>query len=191
MSLVKQLYIIISFLFLSIFIGNFLITVQNTKEYLEEESHVKAQDSATSLGLLLSKYIADKNDVEISLIIKAVSDRGFYKEVKLVDAFYTFSQKDLLDGMQTKDVVISNVRVDSKIGKIINNNDNSLESELNALENTSYELSDNSEVTYTFDPAQDFQDGTKVVISYDYTKRRETFYIIKRTFTFKSNLQNI
>lgn len=42
MSLSKQLYIIISFIFLLIFTGNFIISVKNTKEYLELESLTKA-----------------------------------------------------------------------------------------------------------------------------------------------------
>jgi EAL domain-containing protein (putative c-di-GMP-specific phosphodiesterase class I) len=171
MSLAKQLYIIISFLFLAIFVGNFTITVQNTKEYLEEESYVKAQDTATSLGLLLSKYISDKNDAEISLIIKAVSDRGFYKEVKLVDDFYTFDDGDLLQSLDRENVSISNVRIDPRLGKLIDNNDNTLENELQQLENESFdELSSEKKQSFTFEPSSSFQNGDKILVTFDYKK---------------------
>ena len=42
MSLSKQLYIIIAIIFFMIFTGNFLISVKNTKEYLEVESITKS-----------------------------------------------------------------------------------------------------------------------------------------------------
>lgn len=175
MSLVKQLYLIISFLFLSIFIGNFIITVQNTKEYLEEESYVKAQDTATSLGLLLSKYISNKNDAEIALIIKAVSDRGFYKEVKLEDAFYTVTDAMLLDNTNLKDVTITNVSIEPNLGKISNNNDNSLEDELNQLEEVSDSLNDTTENSYTFEPSKKVKNGDTIVITFEYLQNGKVF----------------
>ena len=42
-----------------IFTGNFIISVNNTKEYLQLESTTKAQDTATSLGLTLKAYMKD------------------------------------------------------------------------------------------------------------------------------------
>ena len=65
MSLSKQLYIIISIIFFMIFAGNFIISVKNTKEYLEIESITKAQDTATSLGMSLKTLLKDKYDPEM------------------------------------------------------------------------------------------------------------------------------
>ena len=90
MSLSKQLYIIISFIFFMIFAGNFIISVKNTKEYLEIESVTKAQDTATSLGMTLKSFMDDKKDPEIVSIINAIANRGFYKEIRLEDVMVYF-----------------------------------------------------------------------------------------------------
>lgn len=96
MSLSKQLYLIITFIFFVIFTGNFIISIKNTKEYLEIESQTKAQDTATSLGMSLRPLIKDKNDPEIETIIKAISNRGFYKEIRLEDSDFVISDDYLL-----------------------------------------------------------------------------------------------
>ncbi len=121
MSLSKQLYIIIAFIFFIIFSGNFLISVKNTKEYLEIESSTKAQDTATSLGLSLRPLIKDKEDPEIESIIKAISNSGFYKEVRLEDANFTISQKELIGASTELDDSswqITKIEVDPKYGYV-------------------------------------------------------------------------
>lgn len=85
MSLSKQLLILISGLFLIIFSVNFVLSVKNIRSYLEGESQIHAQDTATSLGLSLSPYMADENDPVLETMMKVIFDRGFYKEIKLVD----------------------------------------------------------------------------------------------------------
>ena len=57
MALSKQLYLIISFIFIMIFAGNFIISVTNFKDYLQVESKTKSQDTATSLGVRLKPLI--------------------------------------------------------------------------------------------------------------------------------------
>ncbi len=85
MSLYKQLLILISALFLLIFCLNFVLSVNNIRSYLEDETEVHAQDTATSLGLSLSPYMAIDTDPIIETTIKAIFDRGYYQEIKLVD----------------------------------------------------------------------------------------------------------
>ncbi|ORU94305.1 MAG: signal protein [Cycloclasticus sp. symbiont of Bathymodiolus heckerae] len=85
MSLSKQLLILISALFLIIFSLNFVLSVKNIRGYLEGESQIHAQDTATSLGLSLSPYMVDEKDPVIETMMKAIFDRGYYKEIKLVD----------------------------------------------------------------------------------------------------------
>lgn len=85
MSLSKQLLILISVIFLIIFSVNFLLSVNKIKSYLEVESQVHAQDTATSLGLSLSPYIANENDPVLETMIKAIFDMGYYSEIKLVN----------------------------------------------------------------------------------------------------------
>ena len=85
MSLSKQLLLLISALFLMVFSVNFVLSVDNIRGYLEEESKVHAQDTATSLGLSLSPYLVDEKDPVIETMMNAIFDRGYYKEIKLVD----------------------------------------------------------------------------------------------------------
>lgn len=85
MSLSKQLLIIISALFLMIFSVNFAISVNNIRSYLQGESEIHAQDTATSLGLSLSPYMVDEADPVIETMMNAIFDMGYYKEIKLVN----------------------------------------------------------------------------------------------------------
>jgi len=84
MSLSKQLLLLVSALFLMIFSVNFMLSVENIRGYLEGESQVHAQDTATSLGLSLSPYMVDEKDPVIETMMNAIFDRGYYKEIKLL-----------------------------------------------------------------------------------------------------------
>jgi len=68
-----------------IFSLNFVLSVNNIRSYLEGESQVHAQDTATSLGLSLSPYMVDVNDPIIETTMNAIFDMGYYQQVKLVD----------------------------------------------------------------------------------------------------------
>ncbi|MEA1915287.1 MAG: EAL domain-containing protein [Campylobacterota bacterium] len=139
MSLSKQLYILITIIFFMIFMGNFIISVQNTKEYLVSESVTKAQDTATSLGLTLQGLMKNKNDSEIDSTIKAVSNRGFYKEIRLEDIGFTFSDVQLMEKSKDTDDLywkITNVHIDAKYGELSSSaEDLNLANELSTLEN--------------------------------------------------------
>tara|TARA_R110002074_G_scaffold145034_2_gene293427 strand:- start:56277 stop:58181 length:1905 start_codon:yes stop_codon:yes gene_type:complete len=103
MSLSKQLLILISALFLMIFSVNFVLSVENIKSYLEGESQVHAQDTATSLGLSLSPYMVDEKDPVLETMINAIFDRGYYKEIKLINvegkALVTLSNNEAIEGV--------------------------------------------------------------------------------------------
>jgi len=85
MSLSKQLMLLISLLFLLIFGGNFAVGVNQMRAYLLVESQVHAQDTATSLGLSLSPHLANPTDPILETMIRAIYDRGYYKEITLTD----------------------------------------------------------------------------------------------------------
>jgi len=85
MTLSKQLIILISVLFLMIFSVNFVISVNNMRSYLQIESEVHAQDTATSLGLSLSPYIGNETDPVMKTMMNTIFDMGYYKELKLVN----------------------------------------------------------------------------------------------------------
>jgi EAL domain-containing protein (putative c-di-GMP-specific phosphodiesterase class I)/GGDEF domain-containing protein len=86
MTLSKQLLLLISALFLAIFTVNYAISVHNIRSYLQVESQVHAQDTATSLGLSLSPYILNESDPILKTMISAIFDMGYYKEIKLDNA---------------------------------------------------------------------------------------------------------
>ena len=85
MSLSKQLLILISALFLMIFSLNFLLSLNNIRSYLEGESQIHAQDTATSLGLSLSPYMVEETDPIIETTMNAIFDMGYYQEIKLLN----------------------------------------------------------------------------------------------------------
>jgi EAL domain-containing protein (putative c-di-GMP-specific phosphodiesterase class I)/GGDEF domain-containing protein len=144
MSLSKQLYIIISIIFFMIFTGNFIISVKNTKEYLETESVTKAQDTATSLGMSLKNLLKDKKDPEIESTINAIANRGFYKEIRLEDSYFSIKDSDVIKNSKDLSVgkwQISDLKVDEQIGKIEPlTSILSMEEELNILENITEEV---------------------------------------------------
>jgi EAL domain-containing protein (putative c-di-GMP-specific phosphodiesterase class I) len=171
MTLSRQFLIIITTIFITVFVSNFVITMQNTKEYIEEELSTKAQDAATSLGMLIKPHISNKKDAEIELIIKAVSDSGFYNEIRLEDAYYSFSVDDIAYyNRRTLDKTkISNIRVESKYGKIELNDTSDLESQLNDLENLdNLETTSNAGQEYTFIPSKHFTNNQRIKFTFDY-----------------------
>jgi diguanylate cyclase (GGDEF)-like protein len=85
MSLSKQLLLLISVLFVLIFGGNFAVSVNKMRDYLQVESRVHAQDTATSLGLSLSPHLANPRAPILATMIQAIYDMGYYKEIRLTD----------------------------------------------------------------------------------------------------------
>lgn len=183
MSLSKQLYIIISIIFFMIFTGNFIISVKNTKEYLEIESVTKAQDTATSLGMSLKNLLKDKSNPEIESIINAIANRGFYKEIRLENSYFSIKDSDLLKNV--KDLPegkwqISNVQIDEKIGKLeILTSVSSMENELNALENITEEKVEDQTPTeeveneYIFTPNENYVNNKNITFSFTATKNND------------------
>lgn len=174
MSLSKQLYIIISFIFFMIFMGNFIINVNNTREYLEVESTTKAQDTATSLGMGLKSLMSNKEDPEIKVIVSAIANRGFYKEIRVEDVTYSFTNNDLIsnnDRLKESDWIISEVHVKEKFGEIEESDSfDDLAHELALLENEDDLESESKEISYIFNPSEEFIDGTGVNIIFKATK---------------------
>lgn len=85
MSLSKQLLILITLIFVIIFSITFTISMQNIRSYLEGESQIHVQDTATSLGLSLSPHMKDEHDPIIRTMMNAIFDMGYYREMRLVD----------------------------------------------------------------------------------------------------------
>jgi len=177
MSLSKQLYIIISFIFFMIFTGNFIISVNNTKEYLELESTTKAQDTATSLGMSLKSLMTNKQDPQIQSIISAIANRGFYKEIRLEDVATSFTNEDLIQNSELTDHTdweISNVTVDKNYGEIEQSNSDDITNELALLENETTTKVNTKKLTYSFIPNKNFIDGDNITINFQATNNHQT-----------------
>lgn len=85
MSLSKQLMLLISGIFLAIFTVNFYLSINSIKSYVEIESEVHAQDTATALGLSLAPYIMDPKDPILETMVNSLFDRGYFLEIRLSD----------------------------------------------------------------------------------------------------------
>ena len=194
MSLSKQLYIIILFIFLMIFTGNFLISVKNTKEYLQIESLTKAQDTATSLGMSLKSLLKDKNNPEIESIINAISNSGFYKEIRLEDANFIIKESEIIKASKNLDDKlweVSSIKIDEKIGKIeVTTLSDDFEKELLSLEdensqNENKTLKNPSENIYTFIPNSQIK-GEKS-LTFDITAKNIEGIEVNTTATLNLN----
>jgi len=150
-----------------IFAGNFIISVNNFRGYLESESITKSQDTATSLGMTLKSLIDDKTDPELKSTIRAIANRGFYKEIRLEDIEFNFRKEDLLKDTQLDDTYkIKDIKINPKYGQISSSQaDNMLENELAQLEGSSVEESTSS-LTYSFIPSSAFPSNSNLEISF-------------------------
>lgn len=84
MSLLRQLVLIISVLFLVVFTGTMLISVNNTRVYLEEQMESHAQDTATSLALSLRPAVEREDWPTVNSMVDAIFDRGYYRELLII-----------------------------------------------------------------------------------------------------------
>ncbi|PVV15266.1 MAG: hypothetical protein B6D77_02115 [gamma proteobacterium symbiont of Ctena orbiculata] len=85
MTLSRQLIILITVLLILVFTGTFFISVQNTRAYLESQLESHAQDTATSLGLSISKHMAEGDLATVTSMTDAIFDRGYYRLVVIQD----------------------------------------------------------------------------------------------------------
>ena len=103
MTLYRQLLAFIFILFLVLFTSTWVVKLQSTRIFLEDQLESHAQDTATSLGLSISPYIAENDLATVETMINAVFDRGYYSRIVLVD----LDDKKLIE--RKLEVVISDV----------------------------------------------------------------------------------
>ena len=85
MSLRQQLIWLVSGIFLLVSVITFYISINNIKGYLETESAINSQNTATSLGLSLSPYIGNPNDTILETMVNTIFDHGYYLKIELTD----------------------------------------------------------------------------------------------------------
>jgi len=104
-SLKTQLYGLVLFLGLMSFVGRLLISVDHTRDYLNEQMSIHAQDAATSLGLSISPYLDEENIVIAETMMAAIFDSGYYASMVLVSPdnknLLSMSNPKLVEGVPT------------------------------------------------------------------------------------------
>ncbi len=85
MTLSRQLVVLVILMLLLAFAGTFLISVQNTRAYLQNQLESHAQDAATSLGLSISTHLTDGDMATVTSMTDAIFDRGYYRLVRVED----------------------------------------------------------------------------------------------------------
>ena len=86
MTLSRRLALLVIVLLLLVFIGTFLTSVHNTRNYLEAQLDSHAQDAATSLGLSISTHLAKGDQASIDSMSDAIFDRGYYRKLIVENA---------------------------------------------------------------------------------------------------------
>ncbi|MDW7773511.1 MAG: EAL domain-containing protein [Desulfobulbaceae bacterium] len=85
MTLYRQLLIYIFILFFLLFTGTWIVKLNSTRTFLQDQLESHAQDTATSLGLSISPHIQANDMAAVETMFNAVFDRGYYRIVRLVD----------------------------------------------------------------------------------------------------------
>lgn len=84
MTLFRQLFIGTSTAFLVLLALVESVYLVNARVYMQEQLASHAQDTATSLGLVLPPSLADKDTLRAEITVNAVFDRGFYQSIVVV-----------------------------------------------------------------------------------------------------------
>lgn len=81
MTLRAQLSGILALLFALVFAGVSVVSVEGARRYLAEQLASHAQDTATSLGLSLSRPMKQGDLPTMTSMVDAIFDRGYYREI--------------------------------------------------------------------------------------------------------------
>ncbi|MDX1836694.1 GGDEF domain-containing protein [Legionella taurinensis] len=83
MTLTKKMALGVLGLLLVIFIGTFLITFNNERNFFIQQMNSNAQDTATSLGLSLSHGLYTRDKASVLSMVEAVFDRGYFAMIEV------------------------------------------------------------------------------------------------------------
>ena len=86
MTLLRQIMLVMIAIFLLLFGIHFILTVFESRTYLEEQMRSHSQDTATSLGLSMTTAVAEQDEAILEVLANAVFDRGYYQEINLTDS---------------------------------------------------------------------------------------------------------
>jgi len=86
MTLSRRLALLVVVMLLLVFLGTFLTSVRNTRDYLETQLKSHAQYAATSLGLSISTHLAKGDQASVDSMSDAIFDRGYYRMLTVENA---------------------------------------------------------------------------------------------------------
>lgn len=84
MTLYRQLLAFTLLLLSALLVGVWMEKLQSTRTFLLAQLEAHAQDTATSLGLSLTPFVAEKDFATLETMVNAVFDRGYYQHIRLV-----------------------------------------------------------------------------------------------------------
>jgi diguanylate cyclase (GGDEF)-like protein len=84
MSLRTQLLAVLSALFLVILAVILIVSVSDTRQYLEQQLASHAQDAATALSVTLGQSLGQGDTVLAQAQVVSVFDRGYFKSIKVL-----------------------------------------------------------------------------------------------------------
>ena len=84
MTLSRQIIIVTSALFIILFVGTLMLSINNMRDYLAQQLESHAQDAASSLGLSLTPHVKTNDLPIINSMVDAIFDRGYYLEINLI-----------------------------------------------------------------------------------------------------------
>lgn len=85
MTLFKQLFLGTSITFLVVLGATETIYIRNAHKYLQEELASHAQETATSLGMVLATAMAENDVVRAEVTVNALFDRSYYQSIRVVN----------------------------------------------------------------------------------------------------------
>lgn len=85
MTLIKKMALGVLVVLLFVFVGNFIITMNNARNFFIQQIESNAQDTATSLGLSLSQSVLNRDVPTMNSMVQAVFDRGYFSFIQVKD----------------------------------------------------------------------------------------------------------
>ncbi|MFC1664419.1 EAL domain-containing protein [Pseudomonadota bacterium] len=81
MTLARQVIVVLSILFMLVFVGTLFITLQNTREFLENQMGAHVRDTATSLALSLTSGMLSGDITLMDSVVNTAFESGNYKDI--------------------------------------------------------------------------------------------------------------
>ncbi|BCA95045.1 GGDEF domain-containing protein [Legionella antarctica] len=85
MTLIKKMALGVLIMLFLVFIGTYLITMNNARNFFIQQIESNAQDTATSLGLSLSQSFLSHDIPTMNSMVQAVFDRGYFSSIEVKD----------------------------------------------------------------------------------------------------------